>query len=87
MLSVRQLAAIAIALLAGIAQAREVRPSVVVIRAEGATDSIWWRKISDQGVSFSCTIAGSVIERSSCKWVSPPNNSSVSMVFIKYLAR
>jgi hypothetical protein len=52
MLSVRPLAAIAIAMLACIAQAREVRPSVVVIRAEAASESTWWRKLSDQGVSF-----------------------------------
>jgi len=52
MLSVRQLAAIAIALLTGFAQAREVRPSVVVIRSDNAYESTWWRILEADGVSF-----------------------------------
>lgn len=58
MLSVRHLAAIAIAFLAGFVQARETSPSVVVIRAEDATATDWWKKLAAQGVSFTSVLAG-----------------------------
>lgn len=70
MLSVRHLAAIAIALAAGFMQAREVRPSVVVIRVDGASESGWWRTLEAEGIRFSNVPSGPNATANLAAWLS-----------------